>query len=281
MLLAAPLVALNVCSTAAAQDAAATSALPLCPAGEAAITVAAPSTVQQATSYSVTFARAGANVASVDVEFVAATRPGEAPTSTSETFSFAGSNEVKVVRVAPAALGTFDVNVSWVQDPGSPAACRGSERRAGIPIVGPGVRAGEPSVGRFEGKYRVKRSDGGKPSWTLTPRCDLFACTSALRSNRGLKGDFTLDAGARKAGEYRFKQRYVAGSCDWEYDNGSTVTWREFATTTIKLRPTKVVDGVATELRGIERVTYDVPSDQYHECGDSPTETTRIVATLR
>lgn len=281
LFVAGPVVLLGVAPGASAQTPDASAPLPRCPAGEEAITTSAPLTVRRDSSYSVTFTRAGANVASVEVEFVA-NQPGAAPTSTVETFAFSQSHELKFVRVAPTAAQTFDLNISWIQAPDSPAACRGYDRRVGIPIVAAGVKPGVPGFGRLEGKYRVTRTDGLTPKWTLMPRCDLFACTTTLRSTGGLKGKLTFDPDAGPTGEYSISQRrYYSSSCRFTYEGDDTeITWREFETQTIKLRPVKVVDGIATELRGTERTTFDIPSDDENFCDKTPSTTRRVAVKL-
>lgn len=85
----------------------------------------------------------------------------------------------------------------WTQNLGTPAACRGLDTRD-IPIIADDQSAGDPYVGRLEGRYRTTlRPLGagrrrGVQTWSFAPTCEVFACSGRLRAPSPLVGRVTL-----------------------------------------------------------------------------------------
>jgi hypothetical protein len=108
--------------------------------------------------------------------------------------------------VIPTASVEPELNLilTWNQDEGTPGACQGYIAVV-IPIIPQFASAGTPLEPRLVGRFRVKEiavrpphRKVFKPTWTLQPRCDYFACNTHVKSTLRLRGVFKLLAN----GEY-------------------------------------------------------------------------------
>jgi hypothetical protein len=104
----------------------------------------------------------------------------------------------------PSVEPELTLILTWNQEEGTPAACRGFISYV-IPVIPPFARAGTPLEPRLIGRFQVRetsirppRRKVVKPTWTFQPRCDYFACATRLRSTLSLRGVFKLLAN----GEY-------------------------------------------------------------------------------
>ena len=254
-----------VAAPASAQD-----GLPDCPPREEAITTTLPEFMRTGGSFTL---RAERDTAfDVDAIHVTYSLPPPA-TVTTETFSFASEydSEIRVIRGVPDGRSFMLVRVSWIQDEGTPAACRGEDVYEDIPIIPQGARAGDLSAARLSGLWAVRYGSGGKGNrarWRLTPTCDFFGCRTRLRSNSGYSGHLRLDGRSR----YRFRTRELAATCVLEFADGTRTRYRIFRYTTVTITPSRVRRGVARAFVGRRVARYDAPADEFDICNDPRTE---------
>jgi hypothetical protein len=235
--------------------------IPLCPDASEAVQTYPPTFVRRGESYTASIERNSSNVTSVDVVY---TVPNDPAPSLRETLSFTTGDTINIVRAGPTTEDeSFGIQFSWIQDSGTPAACRGNDNYWAVPIIDPDLKAGDPDVARFSGGYQMSyHRDKGHPTWHVKSLCDVFGCSATVRSSGGLRGKFTIN----DDGTFELSRRVRIGHCDVIYIDGRNAKWSIFGYQTVKLRPTRVVNGVATRLRGTERWEYDVPSDPTGGC---------------
>jgi hypothetical protein len=234
---------------------------PPCPADDEAVTTHAPEYLRDGASLAFTIDRSG----SAQIDQVVVTYPAESGEPTSETFTFPEyDSRIRVIRPAPD-VASFDLTFVWVQNPGRPDACTGTDRSTNIPVVPRGARVGRPGVARLSGRYRLTARRGG-PSrrWTLRPRCDVFGCATSVRSSGGLRGTLR----PRDDGTYGLTARVRAGRCVVGYSDGTreTLTVFEYARYSLRVIRRRTTDGVALDLTGRLVLWQEAPSDEGGVC---------------
>ncbi|MDO9354069.1 MAG: hypothetical protein Q7T55_10260 [Solirubrobacteraceae bacterium] len=252
-------------AVASAQES--TPELPLCPAADEALLTFPPDYARRGQSYKFSVERKNDSVPEFLVQSTLPTNAADAPLIQQEAFQFDDSGETEAIRPVPAHGRNLGLRFSWTQNADTPSACRGNDNYPEIPIVAADAKVGKPDLTRIAGRYRVhRRYEKDRPTWSLRPDCDIFGCTTTVRSSGGLRGLFRID----DEHGYVFEQRSRIGRCEVT-TNGRTVKWSIFSIRTIKVRPTSVVRGVATALTGSERYSEEIPSDEFGVCTD-PTE---------
>lgn len=187
----------------------------------------------------------------------------------------------KLVLASPSQGSSFTIVIDWVQDPGSPAACRGQLRFEKVPLLPAPLKPGDPFKARFSGAYRVVltpknyKASTDVNSWTLTPMCDVFACPARVRSSGGLRGVFRPRADGS----------YVLSSSESKPSDECIVTTTRTDTTTgavLSRRTTTIKHAYRYSFRYFLRVTSS-QSGPAHTRGNvlnfSGTLTTRAVPT--
>lgn len=244
--------------------------LPVCPPEQEQVTTYPPDFVRRGEGYTITAEKSlGQGVSALVISYTIAGK------TTTEVIPF-DNESLRIVRSAPTG-GTLGLRFDWVENPGKPDACRGSDAYRAIPVIAVKAKAGRPDVKRMSGSYDVRWSDKDRARWAASPRCDVFGCGTRVRSNKGLRGTFF----PQKDRTYRYTQTFTRGVCVVTYVGGRTVEWRTFAYRRISLRVTASRNGVATALRGRETTEYDTPSDEAGVCNDPRTERRTLRLTRR
>jgi hypothetical protein len=188
--------------------------------------------------------------------------PGTGPAS--PTVVTIQGDETKVILAAPASGDHFGVQFDWDQDVGTAAACHGRDV-FGLPLLPTRAKVGDPFAARLEGTYRMRSTPVNysakvaRSKWTIRPRCDYFACSARLRSNRGLRGTLRVrDNGSyRLTGRYRDPSSCVVTVTTTDSVTGEVLTRRSRTirhayrgSTRLSLRVRKVKDGRALIISG-------------------------------
>ena len=240
-------------------------------AAPAAGAVECPDDSDAVTTYAVDYARAstgfevsmyggpvGADGEPYDIDASRITSPSVSVNGVPTPLVF---NEVGVASaiLSSPQVKTATVIFTWTQDAGTPMACDGRDVYR-FPIIPRGAKAGDTSVSRLSGVYRVAwrslsadRSSLTPSRWTIRPACQYFACDLRVRSNGGMgRARFVLNA---EDDTYRFLREHFGRQGWCETTNVFTGVRRRaepayLVSARVTIRPRRAVNGVAREFTG-------------------------------
>jgi hypothetical protein len=138
-----------------------------------------------------------------------------------------GTFDGRIVVPAPANRNRETrIVMTWVEKEtyalGYTVECSGSEATT-IPIIPSGGEAGDPSLPRLDGRYRVnyRLVASGIPGadrsargvWRFRPRCRYFGCPTKLRSSLGLRDTFAVTSWTDRHDYFTIKSYDPRGFC--------------------------------------------------------------------